>query len=178
VGAAVAVRRVHAAFQLSKIGGGRPASIPYTDVVFLGFGRVGRALADQIAAATEGPPVRVVGVLDRSGYVFEPKGITSRRLMELARDKDKGALIASLGGTKASATDGLAFIASHAVSHPVVVDVTSEDHGALLRLSARCDGPLRPRRDNLLVDDREPDPATLVDGTRQPPAPDPRDRRS
>ena len=127
-----AVRRVHAAFQLSKIGGGRPASIPYTDVVFLGFGRVGRALADQIAAATEGPPVRVVGVLDRSGYVFEPKGITSRRLMELARDKDKGALIASLGGTKASATDGLAFIASHAVSHPVVVDVTSEDHGALL----------------------------------------------
>ena len=49
--AAEAARRVHAAFQLSKIGGGRPEAAPTTDVVLLGFGRVGRALADQIAAA-------------------------------------------------------------------------------------------------------------------------------
>ena len=127
------VRRVHAAFQLSKIGGGRPVLTPYTDVVFLGFGRVGRALADQIAAASEGPPVRVVGVLDRSGYVFEPRGLSSRRLLELARAKDQGALlISSLGGTQASAGDALTFMASHAVSHPVVVDVTSEENGALL----------------------------------------------
>jgi bifunctional aspartokinase / homoserine dehydrogenase 1 len=83
------VRRVHAAFQLSKIGGGRPLATP-TDVVLLGFGRVGRALADQIAAATGGPPVRVVGVLDRSGYVFEPRGLSRRRLLELAREKDRG----------------------------------------------------------------------------------------
>ena len=40
-----AARRIHAAFQLSKIGGGRPLATPTTDVVFLGFGRVGRALA-------------------------------------------------------------------------------------------------------------------------------------
>ena len=41
---------------------------PRTDVVFLGFGRVGRALADQIAAPIDGQPaVRVVGLLDRSG---------------------------------------------------------------------------------------------------------------
>ena len=46
--AAEAARRVHAAFQLSKIGGGRPLSKPHTDVVLLGFGRVGRALSDQI----------------------------------------------------------------------------------------------------------------------------------
>jgi len=127
-----AVRRVHTAFQLSKIGGGRPASIPYTDIVFLGFGRVGRALADQIAAATEGPPVRVVGVLDRSGYVFEPRGLSDRRLLELAREKDKGSLLSALGGTKAAANDALTFMASHAVSHPVVVDVTSEEHLPLL----------------------------------------------
>jgi len=39
-----AVRAVHDAFQLSKIGGGRPLAAPRTDVVLLGFGNVGRAL--------------------------------------------------------------------------------------------------------------------------------------
>ena len=91
--AAEAARRVHTAFQLSKIGGGRPPAAPRTDVVFLGFGRVGRALADQIAAPTNGQPsVRVVGLLDRSGYVFEPRGFSRRRLLELTREKDAGAL--------------------------------------------------------------------------------------
>ena len=88
-----AVRRVHAVFQLSKIGGGRPLATPFTDIVLLGFGRVGRALADQIAAANGGPPVRVVGLLDRSGFLFDPKGLSDRRLMELAREKDGGALL-------------------------------------------------------------------------------------
>jgi aspartokinase/homoserine dehydrogenase 1 len=127
-----AVRRVHGAFQLSKIGGGRPELTPHTDVVFLGFGRVGRALADQIASAREGPPVRVVGVLDRSGYVFEPRGLSRTRLLVLAREKDRGALLSSLGGRNAPTGDALAFMASHAVSHPVVVDVTSEENGELL----------------------------------------------
>ena len=127
-----AVRRVHAVFQLSKIGGGRPLATPYTDVVFLGFGRVGRALADQITASSGGPPVRVVGVLDRSGYVFDQRGLSDRRLLELAREKDGGALVASLGGTKASAAEALKFMADHAVSHPVVVDVTSDETTPLL----------------------------------------------
>jgi aspartokinase/homoserine dehydrogenase 1 len=131
--AADAARRVHAAFQLSKIGGGRtPASSPHTDVVLLGFGRVGRALADQIAASTGGPPVRVVGLLDRSGYVFDPRGLSRRRLSELAKKKDAGALLASLGGRSATAPDALTFMASHAVSRPIVVDVTSEQTSDLL----------------------------------------------
>ena len=91
--AAAAARRVHAAFQLSKIGGGSPQSTPRTDVVLLGFGRVGRALADQIAAPNGRPAVRVVGLLDRSGYVFEPRGISRRRLLALTREKDAGALL-------------------------------------------------------------------------------------
>lgn len=130
--AAEAARRVHAAFQLSKIGGGRPQAVPRTDIVCLGFGRVGRALADQIAAANGDSKVRVVGVLDRSGYVFEPRGFSSHRLSELARDKDRGALIASLGGSKASAAEAVTLMASHAVSRPVVVDVTSDQTDDLL----------------------------------------------
>lgn len=128
-----AAQRVHTAFQLSKIGGGRPAATPRTDVVLLGFGRVGRALADQIAAANGQATVRVVGLLDRSGYVFEPRGLSRKRLLDLAREKDAGALLAALGGTRAGASDALTFMAGHAVSRPVVVDVTSEETGDLLR---------------------------------------------
>jgi aspartokinase/homoserine dehydrogenase 1 len=128
-----AARRVHTAFQLSKIGGGRPVTTPHTDVVLLGFGRVGRELADQIGKPNGGPAVRVVGLLDRSGYVFEPRGLSRRRLLELSREKDKGALLSSLGGHKASAADALTVMASHAVSEPILVDVTSEETGDLLR---------------------------------------------
>jgi bifunctional aspartokinase / homoserine dehydrogenase 1 len=131
--ASEAAKRVHAAFQLSKIGGGRAPAAPRTDVVLLGFGRVGRALADQIAAANGHVNIRVVGLLDRSGYIFEPRGISRRRLIDLTREKDAGELLASLGGRPAPSADALAIMASHAVSQPVVVDVTSEETGALLR---------------------------------------------
>ena len=131
--AAEAARVVHAAFKLSKIGGGRPEAVPTTDVVLLGFGRVGRALADQIALPNGQPSVRVVGLLDRSGYVFEPRGLSRRKLLELTQKKDAGALLASLGGRRADAAEALTFKASHAVSRPVVVDVTSEETGPLLR---------------------------------------------
>jgi len=132
VDAPEAARRVHAAFQLAKIGGGRPITTPRTDVVLLGFGRVGRALADQIAASGGNGSVRVVGLLDRSGYVFEPRGLSRRRLGDLARAKDRGALLASLGGRRATADTALATMASHAVSGPILVDVTSEETGGLL----------------------------------------------
>jgi aspartokinase/homoserine dehydrogenase 1 len=131
--APAAVREIHAAFQMAKIGGGAAPSAPRTDVVLFGFGRVGRALADQIAAAQVDSGVRVVGLLDRSGYVFEPRGISRRRLLDLARAKDAGALLARLGGRPASAAEALTTMAGHAVSGPVLVDVTSEESGDLLR---------------------------------------------
>jgi aspartokinase/homoserine dehydrogenase 1 len=131
-GAAEAARRVHAAFQLSKIGGGRAAPVPHTDVVLLGFGRVGRALSDQIAAMDGARAVRIVGLLDRSGYVFDARGISRSRLWRLAREKDAGALLADLGGRRATALDALTLMASHAVSRPILVDVTSEETGDLL----------------------------------------------
>src|SRR5260221_140018 len=133
--AAEAARRVHGAFQLSKIGGGRSPEAPRTDVVLLGFGRVGRALADQLASRNGGSRVRVVAALDRSGYVFDPRGISRPRLLRLAQGKDQGALLASLGGRKAGAAEALAFIASHAVSRPTLVDVTAEDTDDLLHLA-------------------------------------------
>jgi aspartokinase/homoserine dehydrogenase 1 len=131
--AAAAARCVHGAFQLSKIGGGRSQAAPRTDVVLLGFGRVGRALADQIAAPNGRPAVRVVGLLDRSGYVFDARGVSRRRLLALTKEKDAGALLAALGGVPAAAADALTLMARHAVSRPVIVDVTSDETGDLLR---------------------------------------------
>ena len=132
--AAEAARCVHAAFQLSKVGGGRPLPALRTDVVLLGFGRVGRALADQMATPSNGQPlVRVVGLLDRSGYIFEPRGISRPRLLELTRRKDAGELLSALGGRPAAAADALTTMAGHAVSRPILVDVTSEETGDLLR---------------------------------------------
>jgi aspartokinase/homoserine dehydrogenase 1 len=127
-----AARRIHAAFQLSKIGGGRALEEPRTDVVLLGFGRVGRALADPIAARGS-TRIRVVGLLDRSGYVFDPRGLSRSRLQRLAEGKDRGALLKDLGGRAAAADAALAFIASHAVSRPVLVDVTAEETGDFLK---------------------------------------------
>jgi aspartokinase/homoserine dehydrogenase 1 len=128
-----ALRAVHAAFRLSKIGGGRAAGAPRTDVVLLGFGRVGRALADQIASQNGHSGVRVVGLVDRSGYVFEPKGLSTRRLLALALGKDRGRLLAHLGGTRASASHAVAHIGSHAFEGPVLVDVTADETTSLLK---------------------------------------------
>jgi aspartokinase/homoserine dehydrogenase 1 len=129
--AADAARAVHGAFQLAKIGGGRPPERPRTDVVLLGFGRVGRALADQ-ASSTDRESVRIVATLDRSGYVFDPRGLSRRRLMRLAEGKDRGELLAALGGRPADAATALADIAAHAVSRPVLVDVTADETTPLL----------------------------------------------
>jgi len=130
--AAEAARKVHGAFQLSKIGGGRPPARPSTDVVLLGFGRVGRALADVVAETPKGHPVRIVGLLDRSGYVFDARGLSQARLRHLAQAKDHGGMLARIGGTAATAADALAFMSSHAVSRPVLVDVTSDETTAML----------------------------------------------
>jgi bifunctional aspartokinase / homoserine dehydrogenase 1 len=100
--------------------------------VLLGFGKVGRALADQIAARNGAAGVRVVGLLDRSGYVFDPKGLGAARLARLAQGKDRGLLLTALGGKAATAAQALSFIASHAVSRPVLVDVTADETNDLL----------------------------------------------
>lgn len=125
-----AARRVHAAFQLAKIGGGRPPGRS-TDVVLLGFGRVARALA-AMTGRSDGGRIRIVAALDRSGYVFDPRGLSRERLLRLAAGKDRGTLLTGLGGTRASAQDALHEIAAHAVSRPVLVDLTAEETGDLL----------------------------------------------
>src|SRR5216110_3289066 len=127
--AARALRAVHAAFQLSKIGGGMGAHPERSDVVLLGFGQIGRTLATLIAKVKQNAlRLQVVGLVDRSGFVFDPRGLPPRRLAALAAAKAKATPLAKVaGGRRASATDAVTFVASHALSNPILVDVTAAD---------------------------------------------------
>src|SRR5881275_646462 len=124
-----AQRAVHAAFQLSKIGGGAVAHPDRTDVVLLGFGQIGRTLAPMIAKVKqEGLTLRIVGLIDRSGLVFDARGLSPRRLAALAAAKAKGAPLAkATGGRRAGAAEAVGFVARHALSNPVLVDLTADD---------------------------------------------------
>jgi homoserine O-acetyltransferase len=98
------------------------------DVVILGYGRIGRELARQLDDATERSGVRVVGVIDRSGFVVDPGGITGSRLEGLARSKESGIPLADahtgVGGT---ASEALASLRRFRLSRPILVDVTASD---------------------------------------------------
>jgi aspartokinase/homoserine dehydrogenase 1 len=124
-----AQRVVHGAFQLSKIGGGTVGHPERTDVVLLGFGQIGRTLAPLLAKAKQDSVrLRVVGLIDRSGFVFDARGLPPQRLAALGAAKAKGVPLAEQpGGERGSAADAVTFIARHAIANPILVDVTADD---------------------------------------------------
>lgn len=130
-----AQRAVHAAFQLDKLGGGAVSQAERTDVVLLGFGQIGRILAAMIAKFRRAPPqLKVVGVIDRSGFVFDSAGLSPRRLAALAAAKLKGhPLGRAAGGHRGGADDAVDFMAGHALANPVLVDITADDTSATLK---------------------------------------------
>lgn len=126
-------RAVHAAFRLDKIGGGAAATSVHADVVILGYGRIGRELATQLGAVVRPSAPRVVAVIDSSGYVFDPLGLSQGQLVTLAAAKEAGIPLADVPeGVRASAEDALAEVRQHALSRPILVDVTAGDTGAVL----------------------------------------------
>ena len=126
-------RAVHAAFRLDKIGGGAVAPSTNADVVILGFGRIGRELATQLGAVARSRALRVVAVIDSSGYVFEPRGLSKRRLAMLAAAKAANTALADMPhGVRAGAKSALAEVQRHALSRPILVDVTASDTTAVL----------------------------------------------
>jgi aspartokinase/homoserine dehydrogenase 1 len=143
--AAAAQRAAHAAFRLDRIGGGAARAPQHADVVLLGFGKVGRELARQLTqrvAAARGDgaaaPVSLVGVVDSRGWVFDAAGLSPRRLAALAKAKEAGqALSDQPGGAVGDADAALAQIATHALSRPILVDVTAGDTIALLDAAVR-----------------------------------------
>ncbi|MBK8004630.1 MAG: bifunctional aspartate kinase/homoserine dehydrogenase I [Gemmatimonadetes bacterium] len=130
-----AQRAIHAAFQLGKVGGGSVAPRDRLDVFLLGFGRIGRSFGELVAELpAHGPKVRIVGVADRSGVVFDPAGLSAHRLQVIAREKAKGHSLKHLDGGRADkAEDAVRRALKHALSHPVLVDVTADETGPVLQ---------------------------------------------
>ena len=134
--ASQALRRIHDAFALSKIGGGAVPGHERADVVLLGFGQVGRELA-KLLPTSRRKKVRLIAVIDRSGFVFRPEGLSARTLAELSASKARGRSVArASGGRRASPADALAFLSEHALKDPTLVDVTAENTTSLLEKAA------------------------------------------
>jgi aspartokinase/homoserine dehydrogenase 1 len=156
--APAAQRAVHAAFQLSKIGGGAAARAAYTDAVLLGFGQIGRALAGIMSKssgkrrggqAAERGRLRLVAAIDRRGFVFDPNGLPPRVVAALVAGKKAGRSLADgPGGRLGPPNQALSFLAEHALSDPMLVDVTADESTPLIRqaLGAGMDVVLANKR--------------------------------
>jgi aspartokinase/homoserine dehydrogenase 1 len=132
-----AQRRIHDAFQLSRIAGGGVIQPERMEVVLLGFGQIGRSLAAMIGQVRRPAlDLRVAAVIDRSGFVFDPQGLGTRRLKGLAADKRLGQPLAQAArGQAATAEDAIRHIASYALTRPVLVDLTADDTAPALELA-------------------------------------------
>src|SRR5207247_6008826 len=149
-------RAVHAAFQLSKIGGGMVAHPERTDVVLLGFGQIGRTLAPLLAKVKQDSVrLHVVGVIDRSGFVFDARGLSPRRLAAIGAAKAKGVPLAKVpGGERGTAAEAVTFIARHAISNPILVDVTADDTAETLEAALAAGMHVVPARKQPITGDR------------------------
>lgn len=153
--AITAARAVHDSFQLDKIGGGGVRDDDRIDVVLLGVGQIGREFVRMLPRARSQTSARgrakptVVALIDRSGFVFSPDGISARQLAQYADAKEQGTpLSAQPGAHRASAPDAVAWIARHALASPVLIDVTADETLPAVRaaLSAGMDIVLANKR--------------------------------
>ncbi len=134
-----ALRRIHHEFQLAKIGGGGVGASRSVDVALLGFGGVGRALARLLRRPPRNgrPALRLVAVIDRGGFAFRQQGLPARVLDAAVSLKAGGRSVAGApGGVRSTPREALAYVSRHALSRPVLVDVTAEDTGELLGQAA------------------------------------------
>ncbi|MSR29615.1 MAG: aspartate kinase [Phycisphaerales bacterium] len=125
-----AVRAIHSAFRLAKVGGGRAPRAEGADIILLGCGQIGRELIAQVEAlpASDRRRVRIVAVIDRTGWMYQSRGISRRRLAAVVACKRKGRSVASIsGGHEGTPLDAVRHIATHALTRPVLVDVSSGD---------------------------------------------------
>lgn len=133
-----AQRAIHDRFQLHKAGGGRVAVPSHADVILLGVGNIGRELLEQITdpGTAAVARVRVCGVIDQSGFVFDPQGLPRATLSALSQRKALGGSLASApAGRPGSALQAIELMSAHALSRPILVDATAAQTDAMLDLA-------------------------------------------
>jgi cystathionine gamma-synthase len=101
------------------------------DVILLGVGAIGRELLAQVSA--QRAPLRVCGLVDRSGYVFRPDGLDADELAEIIKQKALGSpLSAYRTGVSGTAADAIDAIAGAELWRPILVDATAADTTSVL----------------------------------------------
>jgi len=124
------VRAIHTTFSLDKVGGGRTARRRGADVILLGCGRIGQELLKHIAElpTNDRAALRIIGVLDRNGFMLEKRGFSLRALSYISAHKQRGGSLKTLPHAHSGApTAAIEHIASHALTRPVLIDLSSGD---------------------------------------------------
>jgi cystathionine gamma-synthase len=106
----------------------RVAEAPRVSVVLMGVGNIGRELLDQLgeAHARGDTRVRVCGVADRTGYVFDPAGIPYERLSALRQLKGSGhGLLSEPEALPGTTSDIITRVTT--LMRPVLVDATAAE---------------------------------------------------
>ena len=125
-----ALRAIHDEFGLHRRDTGQETAGAF-DILLLGCGKIGAALAglvqDRHSGRFErfGLDARIVGLCDRSGYLFEPTGVPPATLSQALEAKGAGtALCQQPGGKEGTAVDLVRHALSYRLSRPVLVDVS------------------------------------------------------
>jgi aspartokinase/homoserine dehydrogenase 1 len=136
-----ALRALHAEYQLDRIRPLPDLAEHRTTLTLLGFGQIGRTLAQQIVEQDRyfrydlGIELPCIAVADRSGVRIQEKGLTLRRLRALVDAKTRGEPVAATSGDR---RDVLADEIRRRVfrlpsGRSILVDVTADETTPLLR---------------------------------------------
>ncbi len=142
-----ALRALHAEFELHRLDTGEDTT-RRMDVLLLGCGNIGRALAPLLLGRRShfferfGLEPRVVAIADRSGWILRPNGIPAGELDALLAAKQDGRALATQPGAVASA-DAATMVREalrYRLARPVLVDVSDDDDTAAVFLEAMALG--------------------------------------
>lgn len=135
-----ALNSIHRTFGLHRLDPGHDDAAR-SDLLLLGWGRIGRALASLVQEQASvmkdrfGITPRIVGIADQTGYLLNPLGITDDVLRSAAKAKEFSQPVASLpdGVTAADSSEFINEAFRYRLVRPVVVDVSGCESTELLR---------------------------------------------
>ncbi|MEN0061492.1 MAG: bifunctional aspartate kinase/homoserine dehydrogenase I [Myxococcota bacterium] len=131
-GTVFALRAIHREFGLDRLDTGDSAE-RRLDLLLMGCGQIGRALVRRIAEHPEpferlSLQPRIVGVVDRTGYVLAPLGLEPEAQTALLAHKEaEGALVDLPEGQPGHPSDLVEAAAQYRLSRPILVDVSDAD---------------------------------------------------
>ncbi len=141
-----ALRALHQAFGLHRIDTGAEDDAGL-DLILLGSGSIGRALVRLVQTRREhirerfGLEARIVALIDRSGYLLAPQGLSDAALEAALQAKADGEACAGLpGGQSGNASEAVQAALEYRLSRPILVDVSDAEGAAEIFLEAFARG--------------------------------------